>query len=142
MLASVAVVTAALVVLGVGLLRTREDAQRHRVVIEALLRDRGMTLEGPRGAVGKMVPSDDGAVFVAVGLGEAPEGHDYQVWIIEPCKSEPCAPVSAGTFDVSASLGVLATDRSLENASAVAVTIEPEGGSERPTSDPIIRSES
>ena len=52
-----------------------------------------MTLRGD--GVAAMVPTREGSVFVAEGLADPPDGHTYQLWLLEGTQ-----PVSAGTFDV------------------------------------------
>ncbi|CAN5729496.1 anti-sigma factor [soil metagenome] len=128
-------------VLGVALVRVQQQETREQEIVQALVRDDGISLGGPDGAIGKMVATSDGGLFVAAGLQSAPDGRTYQLWLIdEPCPGCEAEPVSAGTFEVSGSLAVLETDRSLEGIDSVAVTIEPEGGSEQPTTKPVIRS--
>jgi anti-sigma-K factor RskA len=71
-------------------------------------------------------------------LEAAPAGHVYQVWAIKDGR-----PASIGFLeapladeDVAAMSGI-----DLAGVDTVAVTIEPEGGSEQPTTDPIIAGE-
>jgi hypothetical protein len=49
-------------------------------------------------------------------------------------------PESGGTFEVDDGLATLETDRSLEGVETVAVTLEPEGGSDQPTTEPLMAS--
>jgi anti-sigma-K factor RskA len=121
------------VVLAVGLVNVRGDLEAERDVIAALLdADEGFRLEG-EGAVAAFVPAGDESVFVARGLDEAPEERYYQLWLLGEDR-----PVSAAVFEAGDALTLLRTDSSLEGFSGAAVTIEPEGGSEQPTSDPIL----
>ncbi|MBR8740930.1 anti-sigma factor [Nocardiopsis sp. MG754419] len=74
-------------------------------------------------------------VFSAHGL-EDLHDEDYQLWLTRPDGSV----YSAGVLAVDEGglvLPVLATPKD-EETDGVAVTIEPEGGSERPTSDPVM----
>jgi anti-sigma-K factor RskA len=137
---AVAALSLLVAVLGVGLVREQQEQAREREIVQALLRDDGMSLGGAGGAIGRMVPKGGGGLFVASGLREAPEGHSYQLWLIEESCPGGCDPVSAGTFGVSGSLAVLETPHSPGRFDAAAVTIEPEGGSEAPTSEPVIAS--
>ena len=101
--------------------------------------DDGWRLESSTGAVGRMVPSSDGATFAVAGLPEPPEGHTYQLWLLRGgCGDQPCAPTSAGVFDVDSALVVVDVDRSIRNFAGAAVTLEPAGGSEQPTTDPLL----
>ena len=75
-----------------------------------------------------------GLVFTASGLPPLPAGKAYQLWILTPAP----APVSAGVFKPDAGGGVVAMFTppvDLARPSAVAVTIEPEGGVPAPTGD-------
>ncbi|WP_077692435.1 MULTISPECIES: anti-sigma factor [Nocardiopsis] len=74
-------------------------------------------------------------VFSAHGL-EQLEGEDYQLWLTR----DDGSVYSAGVLAVDESglvLPVLA-DPEDEATEGVAVTVEPEGGSEQPTSDPLV----
>lgn len=105
-----------------------------RVVSAVLHSDGGMELAGS-GAVGRMVPSGEGGVFVVAGMHEAPKNHTYQLWVIDGGQ-----PISAGLFDARNGVALLDVDVSLKGADGVAVTIEPDGGSDGPTTDPIMSS--
>ena len=88
-----------------------------------------MRLGGPSDdAIGAMLPTDEGGVFVVHGLDDPPSDHTYQVWLIDDDQ-----PISAGTFDPASGVGGLQTDHSLDGVDGVAVTVEPEGGSPAPT---------
>ena len=123
-------------VLAGGLIDTRNDLQTNRRVMTSLLHSNGMELAGQAGAVARIVPTSDGATFVATGMGGAPEAHTYQLWLMRDQE-----PVSAGVFDGSTDVVVLELAQSLDGYDAAAVTIEPEGGSEQPTGEPIIASD-
>jgi anti-sigma-K factor RskA len=77
---------------------------------------------------------DERAVLVAEDLPSPPEGETYQAWILREDVPEP-----AGLFepnDTGAAAAPL--EGSIESADAVAVTVEPSGGSSSPTSDPLM----
>lgn len=123
-----AIVTAALV-------NTSRDLDLERSATTALLRtEDALRLRGD-GTVAALVPSTDGSVFVVQGLQEVPEDMTYQLWLLGEDD-----PVSAGTFEVSDGAAIFESDRSLEGFSGAAVTVEPEGGSPGPTTDPVISS--
>lgn len=122
-------------VLGAGFLDARSDLQKSRQVISALTADRGLDLSGAGGAEGQMVPSGDGALFVAAGLPEAPAGRTYQLWALQGAK-----PRSLGTFGVEEGQAVVRIEDPVEGADGMAVTVEPEGGSDQPSTDPVMRS--
>ena len=62
----------------------------------------------------------------------APEGKDYELWFQTPTEEM----VPAGLMPDSADQTVV-LDGSAADALAVGITVEPDGGSEKPTSDPI-----
>lgn len=122
-------------VLGAGYLDVRSDLERSRQVIGALTADRGLPLSGTRGAKGQMVPTRNGALFVAARLPEPPDGRTYQLWALRNDK-----PLSLGTFDVEEGEAVVRIENPVEGFDAMAVTVEPAGGSEKPSTDPVMRS--
>lgn len=124
---------AALIVMGALWIVARDDLAEQRELVAALVRsDDGMRLRGA-GAVAIVVPGDDGAVFVVDGLDAAPEGRDYQLWFLDDG-----TPASAGVFDVSGDVAVVETGHSLDGVDGAAVTVEPDGGSPEPTTDPLV----
>lgn len=78
-------------------------------------------------AIVVMSPKADHAVLVASDLPELPDGKVYEAWTIKG------SPRAAGTFAPGDSPVVLALPDATFTAAKVAVTIEPEGGSEQPT---------
>lgn len=142
--AAVAVASvAATIVLASALLALRGEVQRYESAVPPLVHGEGMRLAGSGGAVARMVPTADGATLFATGLDEAPDRHTYQLWLMEcrdPGNIETCDPTSAGTFDVAGGIAVLEVGSSLEGYDRAAVTVEPEGGSEGPTTLPVIDS--
>jgi anti-sigma factor RsiW len=76
----------------------------------------------------------DAALLVASDVADPGEGRQYQLWLMEDG-----TPVPDATFDAGAD-GVW-VDGDIEGAQALAVTVEPEGGSESPTSDPLMVAE-
>ena len=132
----VAVLAGALITTTNELDDTQAELAIERERVEQLAQTQGaMRLGGPSGeAVGAMLPTDDGGVFVVHGLDDAPSDHTYQVWLIDDDQ-----PISAGTFDPASGVGGLQTDHSLDGVEGVAVTVEPEGGSRAPTGAPVLR---
>ena len=77
---------------------------------------------------------DERAVLVADDLPSPPEGETYQAWILRGDVPEP-----AGLFEPNdAGAAAAPLEGSIEGADAVAVTVEPSGGSSSPTSDPLM----
>lgn len=75
-----------------------------------------------------MSASEDAAVVFAKDLPVPDDDQVYQVWMIADG-----APRSEGTFTRSGSMYM----KGLSQADALAITIEPKGGSDAPTSDPV-----
>ena len=76
-----------------------------------------------------------GVVFIGANLPRIDPGKTFELWVI-PAKGNP---IPAGLFrsqpDATA---VFVRPGPVENAAAVAVTVEPEGGSAQPTTTPFI----
>jgi len=75
----------------------------------------------------------DRAVLVVEGMPNMPENRTGQVWIIEDDKPEPSGLLAPGRDTAAAAITT-----PLEGADAIAVTVEPAGGSNEPTSDPVL----
>ncbi|MDQ5816133.1 MAG: anti-sigma factor [Actinomycetota bacterium] len=137
----VAALLALTAIFGGAWLDARNDLRERDEVVRALLASDGMELEGT-GATGKMVPTDDGAIFAATGLEAPPDGETYQLWVMKGACGEdekgPCEIESVGTFDASGGPVVLETARSIDGFDQAAVTVEPDGGSNQPTTEPVI----
>ncbi|MGH2729194.1 MAG: anti-sigma factor [Actinomycetota bacterium] len=131
-------------VMAVALININDDLSSNRAALSALVRsDEGFELGG-QGAVGHVVPTTDGSLFLVAGLPDTPEGQVYQLWFTQGAcgagESGPCDVTSAGTFEVSDGVTILEIDRSIKGFDDAAVSIEPKGGSVAPTSDPVISS--
>ncbi|WP_320782898.1 anti-sigma factor [Streptomyces sp. CRN 30] len=72
------------------------------------------------------------AVVTLSGYGALPGDRVHQLWLMRPGTQ----PRSLGVFAADAPLIASGLDRS---ASSLAVTVEPDGGSEQPTSSPIVQ---
>ncbi|RYE18361.1 MAG: anti-sigma factor [Sphingobacteriaceae bacterium] len=62
------------------------------------------------------------------GLAVNDKDHQYQLWAIRKLK-----PVSLGVFDIGQKDSIIQSMMSIDKAAAFAVTLEPRGGSEKPT---------
>jgi anti-sigma-K factor RskA len=85
---------------------------------------------------GTVVSSEqrDEAVFLSSGLAAVPADKTYQLWVIGPS-----GPTSAGLLAVGESgstTPALATNTA--QAQSLAVTVEPAGGSPKPTTQPLL----
>jgi anti-sigma-K factor RskA len=110
--------------------------RNYQNVVAALVHDRdALQLSGPGGAEAILASTSDGSVLVTVDLGEAPEGRDYQLWLMDDG-----VPTPANTFDVDGSVIVIETDFDLRGFEGAAITVEPEGGSTAPTTEPVLTS--
>ena len=76
---------------------------------------------------------DDRAILVVEDMPSMPEDRTGQVWVIHDDK-----PLPSGLLDPSGNMAATAITTPLRGADAIAVTIEPAGGSEKPTSDPVL----
>jgi anti-sigma-K factor RskA len=129
--------------LAAAFIHVRDEAAARQRVIEALLRrPSGLEMKGTGGAVARLLPLEHGSLFVAENLSDAPRGHVYQLWLMTgACLKKPsgrCHTTSAGVFQATQGLALLSVSRALKGFDAAAVTIEPEGGSDHPTTTPVI----
>ncbi len=76
---------------------------------------------------------DDRAILVVEDMPSMPEGRTGQVWVIRDEKPQP-----SGLLEPSGNMAATAITTPLRGADAIAVTIEPAGGSDKPTSDPVL----
>ncbi len=84
---------------------------------------------------GRLVVTPDGeAVLVVDDLGPAPAGKTYELWVV----SDGGTPQPAGVFPGEDGRDVVPVDGTVEVGQVVLVTVEPEGGVDAPTSDPIL----
>lgn len=72
-------------------------------------------------------------VLVAENLPPVPEGKTYQIWVIKGDTPQP-----SGLFETQGDSIATLVENPVKGANAVAVTVEPDGGSTAPTSDPIL----
>ncbi|WP_328491858.1 anti-sigma factor [Streptomyces sp. NBC_00414] len=95
---------------------------------------RSRTVKLAGGATGTVVVSDsrDRAVFMASGMTEPPRGKVYQLWFDDGGTMR-----SAGLMDPARTSQAVLMRGAVDGASGMGVTVEPEGGSEEPTSTPL-----
>jgi len=108
---------------------------RHALSIlnDPVTRDVSFGEPAARGRV--FVSPTQGVVLIAAQLPKLERGKTFQMWVIPNAG----LPISAGTFESGAdSTAVHVRPGPVSGAAAVAVTIEPEGGSAQPTSTPFI----
>jgi anti-sigma-K factor RskA len=80
-----------------------------------------------------MILEEDRAVLMVENMPPAPEDRTYQVWVIEGDDPQPSALFEPREEPVAA-----VVEDPLDEADAIAVTVEPEGGSQQPTTDPML----
>jgi anti-sigma-K factor RskA len=95
-----------------------------------------LSIEGPDDSLARVVVSQSRgeAVFLTDGMPSTAEDETYELWLIDDDGPSP-----AGLFDVDErgrATRVMTGD--MANAAAIAVTVEPAGGSPQPTSDPLM----
>jgi anti-sigma-K factor RskA len=123
---------AALLVIGLFswnmLLRTEmQDLQRRTTIV---LHGSGVAQE----AHVELVPLEGGrAVLMAKNMPPVPEDQTMQIWVIEDDVPKP-----GGLFEPDDEMVATVVTKPLHGADAVAVTVEPDGGSRKPTSDPMM----
>ena len=139
-------VAAASVLLAVGFggwaLNSRQnvdEANRQYVSVAQLLarpdvRTASASLAG--GGTGTVVVSQAGAraLFVAADVPALDEGEVYELWTVDGSPG----PVPAGTFTADQAPAVVDLPDAAVSAVRILVTVEPSGGSDHPTSQPIL----
>jgi anti-sigma-K factor RskA len=89
------------------------------------------------GAQGKLAVANSGrAVLFTCGIAKAPAGKTYEAWVITSGTAARAGEFAGGQGCVAVPLA-----RDVPSGSTVAVTVEPDGGSDQPTTTPIIQSE-
>lgn len=87
------------------------------------------------GGDGSLIVSRNGKAFLLMrNLEPAPDGRTYEAWVVTGGIPHP-----AGTFSGGSKQAMLALERLVPRGASVAVTVEPAGGSETPTTTPIFR---
>ena len=77
--------------------------------------------------------NDDRIILVADNLPSVPEGQTCQIWVI---KGD--LPESSGLFQPGGEETAAPVTTPIKKGDTIAVTVEPAGGSEQPTSDPVL----
>lgn len=136
-----AAATVAAAVLGVELYDTRQEldaAQEHTAELSHMLEAADVeitTMSGDDfGGMVVLSRAQDAAMLMVHGMDDAPSGQVYQLWFIDESGARPAGllPDSEdGDMTMYAAHGV-------GDASTLGMTLEPAGGSEQPTSDPVM----
>jgi anti-sigma-K factor RskA len=121
-----AVVAVALGIWSLGLSRDLDDANS---VLAVLSDPNARVHESADGEANLVVTPTGRAALVVRMLAPAPAGKDYEIWVFEDG-----VPQRAGLFERP---GVTMLSRKVAPGQTVAVTLEPDGGVDAPTSDPL-----
>lgn len=121
-----AVVAVALGVWAVGLSRQLDDARGELAVLGD---PNAQTFRTANGEAELIVTPTGEAALVVRRLAPAPEGKDYEIWVLEDG-----IPRAAGLFE---DRGVALLTRRVEPGQTVAVTLEPDGGLDAPSGKPL-----
>lgn len=121
-------------------LQSRQDAQQasdqHAEIVSLLgaADVRTVSASGPGGSSATVVVSQDAAkaVFVVSGMPALSEDEVYELWTVHG------TAVPAGTFGTVDETTLVTLPDAALSANQIAVTVEPEGGSQHPTSKPIM----
>jgi anti-sigma-K factor RskA len=137
-----AAAVAACVAVGLGIwgaslsnkLDQRTQALGNQERITAILSDPNARRNASEDGRGTLVVSSSGdAVLVLNRLAAARPGRTYEAWIAAAGSPQP-----AGTFDGGGDVNVVLLARRVPRDAAVLLTVEPDGGTEAPTSQPFL----
>jgi anti-sigma-K factor RskA len=124
MAAAFAAISLGLLLWNVVLL-TGDDSAEPRVVL----------LTGSAGS-GAVVLSDDATTVHVAGMRELGAGEVYQLWVIEGG-----APESVGLLAPEGGAATHTLEQAVGGDAVIAITVEPAGGSDQPTTDPVMVAE-
>ncbi len=117
-----------------GSLDEERSARTAREEVLALFAQEGASQFPLSGADGTLVVAPGGqAGLVLTGLRAAPEDKTYEVWVIEGGTPKP-----AGLFQGGGASSAVALTRPVPEGATVAVTLEPAGGVEAPSGEPLV----
>jgi anti-sigma-K factor RskA len=109
--------------------RDAQDQQTQTIALSGTWADQGADAE-----VASI--NDDRIILVAHNLPSVPEGQTCQIWVIKGDVPEP-----SGLFQPSGEETAAPITTPIKEGDTIAVTVEPAGGSEQPTSDPVLSAE-
>ena len=116
--------------------QTQQARQQTAQLAELLASPDARTISGgalPGGGSATAVVSQDRdrAALLASGMAEPPDGKVYQLWFADGDTMRPAGFAAPGT-------GAALLDGRVDGASGMGITVEPDGGSPQPTSDPVL----
>lgn len=115
---------------------TRAALERQRAVAAVLADPDARAIDLETGDGRLVVDAEGDAVLVLNGIGPAPEGKTYELWVANGGE-----PVRAGLFDGAHERDVVPVEETVGDGALVMVTIENAGGVDAPTADPIVVSQ-
>lgn len=135
--AVLAVAVVALSVVTAGLRREVDELESYEEIAAIIQSADAVTLTEQIGEARLQVvasPGSGAGAILANGMSEAPNGHAYQLWLL----TDDEQAIPAGLLDVGADgHGEHIMRGDMDGVVAVGITVEPEGGSDAPTTDPI-----
>jgi anti-sigma-K factor RskA len=134
---SLALGAAALLVIGLFIWNMLLQAQIQDLQSQAPHDGQLVALEGSGAAqqarAEVMILDNDRAVLMAEDMPPVPEDKTFQIWVIENDFPKP-----GGLFETREEWVVTSVEIPLDGADIIAVTVEPEGGSPQPTTEPML----
>jgi anti-sigma-K factor RskA len=127
--AAAAVAAVVAVALGIWSLALSSDLDDANSVLAVLSDPNARVQETADGEANLVVTPTGRAALVVRMLAPAPAGKDYEIWVFENG-----LPQRAGLFERP---GVAMLSRRVARGQTVAVTLEPDGGVDAPTGDPV-----
>jgi anti-sigma-K factor RskA len=80
-----------------------------------------------------MIIDDHKPVLMADGMPRAPENKTYQIWV-----KKGDVPQPSGLFEPEGDTVAVVVEKPLDEGDVIAITIEPDGGSQQPTTHPML----
>jgi anti-sigma-K factor RskA len=110
-----------------GQVASLQDSQQSRMVALA------GTGAAQRAEAEVILLKDHKAVLMAEDMPRVPENKTYQIWVIEDDVPQP-----SGLFEADGDTVAAVVEKPLDEDDVIAITIEPDGGSQQPTADPML----
>ena len=110
-----------------GQVASLQDSQESRMVALA------GTGAAQRAQAEVILLKDHKAVLMAEDMPRVPENKTYQIWVIEGDVTQP-----SGLFEPDGETVAAVVEKPLDEDDVIAITIEPDGGSQQPTTDPML----
>jgi anti-sigma-K factor RskA len=110
-----------------GQVASLQDSQQSRMVALA------GTGAAQRAEAEVILLKDHKAVLMAEDMPRVPENKTYQIWVIEDDVPQP-----SGLFEADGDTVAAVVEKPLDEDDVIAITIEPDGGSQQPTTDPML----